>query len=219
MAHSYTIDAINSKLSTCNKLRAISFLDKDDTKKYPVPRVLCQCICGKYRECNVPALIRGNPQSCGCSQRRSRTSHGLAKGHPLYDAWHNMKRRCFNPKTYAFHRYGGRYITICDEWIKDFSSFYNWAILNGWKKGLQIDRIDNNGNYCPENCRFVTSKQNGCNREHNIYIEHNGKKMMIKDWAKETGINWMTIYSRYRKGMPIETVLSTTKFYKKRVKK
>ena len=88
--------------------------------------------------------------------------------HPLYDVWWNMRDRVLNPNHQFYHRYGGRGITICKEWSSDVVTFYNWAIVNGWEKGLQIDRRDNDGNYCPENCRFVLHTKNGQNRSTTI---------------------------------------------------
>ncbi len=89
--------------------------------------------------------------------------HGLRK-HPLYNVWDGMKRRCHNSDNPHYKNYGGRGITIFAGWINNFRAFYNWAIANGWKKGLWIDRINNDGNYRPENCRFVTSAVNNQNR-------------------------------------------------------
>ena len=82
----------------------------------------------------------------------------------LYQKWSDMKIRCYSPKYTGFKNYGGRGIIVCSSWINNFDAFYNWAILNGFKKGLQIDRINNNKSYCPSNCRFVTKKENNRNR-------------------------------------------------------
>ena len=98
--------------------------------------------------------------------------HGLTK-HPLYCVWHNMKTRCYNPKRKAYKYYGGRGITVCDEWLFDFEAFYTWAINNGYKKGLQIDRENNDKNYNPENCRFITPRENVRNRGKHIYYTKN----------------------------------------------
>ena len=101
------------------------------------------------------------------------TTHGLTY-HPLYGVWTDMKTRCLNSRKEEYKNYGGRGITVCDEWRNSFESFYFWAIENGWSKGLEINRVDNNGNYCPENCDFITRKNN-CNNRRNT------KKFVLGD--------------------------------------
>ena len=81
----------------------------------------------------------------------------------IYHSWQNMKQRCLNPKHHKYARYGGRGIKVCDEWL-DISGFYSWAVNNGWKEGLSIDRVDNDGNYCPENCRWISVSENSKNK-------------------------------------------------------
>ena len=109
----------------------------------------------------------GKNKSCGCVRGNYTTTHGLArrgKKHPLFWVWRGMKARCQNKNHILYHRYGGRGISICKEWLDDSQKFFKWAFANGWKRGLQIDRIDNDGGYSPENCRFGTRQQNCINR-------------------------------------------------------
>lgn len=127
----------------------------------------CFCDCGNHRIIPVGQLRSGRTRSCGCLQKESVTKHGLCRRgirHPLYQKLMDMKGRCLNPKHKSYPHYGGRGITICKEWIMDHKAFYAWAIKSGFKEGCDIDRIDNNKGYSPENCRFVSHYVNCNNR-------------------------------------------------------
>lgn len=130
-------------------------------------KALFQCKCGNQFESVISIVKKGNTQSCGCLHSRISserlTQHGFSQT-AIYKVWKNMRSRCYNPKHKSFKDYGGRGIKVCDEWINNPSVFVNWAISNGYKKGLQLDRINNDGNYEPNNCRFVTPKVNTRNR-------------------------------------------------------
>lgn len=115
------------------------------------------CDCGNNIEVCVHDIKKGVVKSCGCFHPNK--THGLSK-HPIYQKWKGMTDRCYDNKNSNYHRYGGRGITICDEWRSDFKLFYEWAINNGWEDGLEIDRQNNDGNYEPSNCRFVTTVVN-----------------------------------------------------------
>jgi hypothetical protein len=120
----------------------------------------CQCDCGNIRNVAGKSLKNGNSKSCGCYQkdiaRRVNTTHGL-RHHKLYSIHQNMNRRCFDPKDRAYKNYGARGISVCSSWAKTqgFMNFYEWALKTGYEENLTLDRIDNDGNYEPVNCRFV----------------------------------------------------------------
>ena len=126
-------------------------------------KALFLCECGNEFSAKINQVKSGNTKSCGCYHdkccKERATKHGLA-GHPLYVVWQGMKTRCYRRSHKHYKDYGGRGITICDEWIDDFKAFADWASGNGHRKGLQIDRIDNDGNYELSNCRFVTNAVN-----------------------------------------------------------
>ena len=113
-------------------------------------------------------LNLGKSKGCGCLGNY-KTTHNLSN-HTLYYVWSSMKSRCYNKNNVRYFDWGGRGIKISNEWIDDFKKFYDWSIANGYSKGLQIDRIDNNGNYSSKNCRWVTAKVNCNNRRKKNHI-------------------------------------------------
>ena len=119
-----------------------------------------------------------------------------------------MKQRCYNSKMPNFKYYGARGIAVCDEWRNDSQSFYQWAILNGYKEELTLDRIDNSGNYEPSNCRWVTAKEQSNHRSNNIILSFNGENHTISEWSEITGIKQHVIRNRLIRGWSIENVLT-----------
>lgn len=124
----------------------------------------------------------------------------------LHRTWTNMKQRCCNLQNPNFKDYGGRGITVCDEWKNDFKAFYDWSISHGYSDDLTIDRIDNDKGYSPDNCRWATMKEQTNNKRCNIFVNVNGKEMSLKEFAKESGIKYTTLYMRYKKG-GVENIL------------
>lgn len=127
----------------------------------------------------------------------------------LYFVYNSMKDRCKNKHTKNYKNYGGRGIRVCEEWDKGYEPFLDWALSNGYKEGLQLDRIDNNGNYCPENCRWVSCKQNRNNTRVNNLITYKNETHTISEWADIFKINYMTLYRRIFDSWDIERALKT----------
>lgn len=172
---------------------------------------LFQCDCGNKKEINLNSVLRGLTRSCEClnmEKRSERKTHGL-RNHNLYRIWRGIIDRCTLKGNQNYYLYGGRGITICNEWKSDFKSFYDWCIENGWQKDLQIDRRNNNGNYEPNNCRFVTAKENAFNRRTNRYLTANGETKTLKQWADYLNIGMPTIFRRIKRGWSEQKALTT----------
>lgn len=125
--------------------------------------------------------------------------------HPLYGIWHSMKQRCLNPADMAFPHYGGRGITVCDRWM-DFTSFV--SDMGERPHGYSLDRIDNNGPYSPDNCRWATWREQQRNKRNNIYVMFLGRRVLLMDLAQQNGVIPATALARYKKGYPMDVVLS-----------
>ena len=143
-------------------------------------------------------------------QRDKKTGRFLSThGHrhdKIYKIWEAMKRRCSSTKDKRYNRYGGRGITVCEEWAHNFQAFYDWSMQNGYLEGLTIDRIDVDGNYEPSNCRWVTKKEQNRNYSRNHYITYNGTTKCVKDWAEHFEINYATILWRIKTGKSLDEV-------------
>jgi hypothetical protein len=169
----------------------------------------CRCDCGNERLVNAGGLNNGSSTSCGCYNHEVITKHGL-DGNKLYHVLNAMKNRCTSPKNKGYMNYGGRGITLCEEWMNDPDAFIRWANENGYKDGLTIERVNVNGNYCPENCRWVDRKEQANNTRTNLFIEYNGETRTLSQWAEHIGIKMNTLYQRIViAGWPIEKAMIT----------
>lgn len=166
----------------------------------PRRMVKCKCDCGNICKVQLQCLFDGHTKSCGCLQKEVVTKyskkHGLSDKHPLYQVWKNMKKRCLNPNATEYRNYGGRGICVCDTWAKDFKAFYDWAIDHGWTEDLTIDRIDVNGNYCAENCRWVDFKSQMNNMTRNHYVMFDEKTFTLSTLSEYLNIPYNIV--RYR---------------------
>jgi len=172
----------------------------------------CKCDCGKITVVQSHHLRRGNIKSCGCLNQEVKTKHGMSSKknkQRIYRIWESMKARCFNINHRHYNRYGGRGITICDEWKNDFQAFYDWAMSNGYQDNLTIDRINNDGDYEPENCRWVTYEEQNNNTRQNVTITLNGETHTVAEWVRITGIPRNTIIYRLKNGKSPEEILKT----------
>ena len=171
---------------------------------------LCKCECGTEKFIQQNNLRSGNTKSCGCYQRKQTSlankTHGLKK-HPIYTSWGHMKTRCYNLKSPKYSRYGGRGIRVCKRWHK-FDNFY-LDMVEKWRPGLQIDRIDNNKGYYPSNCRWATTVQQQNNRGNNHRIKFKGKTMTLAQWSKKLNIPKSTLFNRLNVGLSVDKAFSS----------
>lgn len=175
----------------------------------------CQCACGNITVVTSSQLRCGKTQSCGCLQKertaRANTKHG-GRYDRLHNIWANMKNRCFNPNYAEYNCYGGRGITVCDEWL-EYPTFKEWAIAQGYNdkldRGIQtLDRIDINKGYQPDNCRFVDMFVQANNKQNTIKVPYKGEEHTLSEWAEILGLTYNYLYYRIQmKGLLLEEII------------
>ena len=180
---------------------------------------LCRCDCGNVGVFLGKYLRNGDTRSCGCLKIDSLVSrvktHGLTN-HPLYEIYMGMLRRCKDPSREGYKNYGGRGVKVLFDCVEDF---YDFAMNNGWEPGLHIDRIDNNGPYSRDNCRFVTQAENNRNRRNIISITHpeTGETFCAAEWSRKLNGSKVLVYNRiYNHGWTTEEAITTPKGAKRR---
>ena len=183
------------------RLTVIGIDDRGDRKTY----YNCQCDCGNVKSVRSDSLIAGAIRSCGCLKKEqdhanltANHSHKMS-GTRLYEIWQGIKKRCYNPHDARFDRYGGRGIKVCDEWRESFQSFRDWALLNGYSETLTIDRIDNDGDYCPENCRWSNTQEQARNRSSNIRITIGNATKTLTEWCEIFEVDSKLVFARYKR--------------------
>ena len=199
-------DLSKQKFGKLTVIRRIS--DKVKPSGQHVLMYECLCECGNIVNVRAEYLKTSHTKSCGClrKEKSSHTTHGKT-GTRIHDTWRSMKRRCYTKSHKEYERYGGRGITVCDEWKDKFECFYEWAMQNGYNDNLTIDRINVNGNYEPSNCRWITIKEQQNNRRNNHYITYNGETLTAIQFAKKYNMNNSTLITRLNRGWSIEKIM------------
>ena len=165
----------------------------------------CVCDCGTEKIVEGHRLRSGQTKSCGCCRNLGHPKHGQSKTR-LYRTWQHIKTRCLNPNYDRYKWYGGRGITVCEEWLV-FENFYDWAIKNGYNDSLTIDRINPDAGYEPANCRWVTMETQANYRRSNVDIEIGGISHTVAEWSKKTGVRYNDIYHQFRAGKNLDYLL------------
>lgn len=191
------------------RLTVVGRADIESRKTYWV----CQCDCGNMKTVRSDSLKCGAIRSCGCL-KKEQNIHNLSQsaakkkyneagfkvgGTRLYEIWQGMKKRCYKKTEPCYERYGGRGITICDEWKNDFMAFHDWALQSGYTDELTIDRKDNNKGYSPDNCRWSTAKEQGRNRRSNIKITIGNSTRTLTEWCEIFDVDYRKIRERYNR--------------------
>lgn len=184
-----------------------------------IERVLCakrttwRCICDCGKEVNVLStnLISHHSTSCGCLtkeiNRKRKTTHGFSKKERLYNIWTGIRKRCFCETSIDYKNYGGRGISMCDEWKNDYLNFRNWSLLNGYTENLTIDRIDVNCNYCPDNCRWIAKSDQSRNRRNTLFFFGKSLTQLCNKISCNDRKFYQKVYMRLKRGWDIEKAL------------
>lgn len=183
-------------------------------------KYLCICDCGNEKVAGESNIKRGKTKSCGCLLKNNGGSKKrniyLGSDSKLYRAWASMKSRCSNPNDPNYKRYGARGIKVCDDWMT-YSNFKTWALANGYKEeanhltDCSLDRIDNDGNYEPINCRWATAREQTNNTRRNTRVQYKGEEHTLAEWARIKGMSYTSFMSRYCRGWSFERIMETPK--------
>lgn len=170
----------------------------------------CICDCGNTT-CVTTQNLKGKTQSCGCYQEKMKGTYTFKHGYRktrLYRIYNSMKQRCNNPNIEAYKNYGARGITVCDEWNRSdgLASFCEWALSNGYADNLTLDRINNDDGYSPENCRWVTQREQMQNTRRNVFVIYRGKKMTASNFAKLINIPHQSVSRYLKSGLSVDEI-------------
>jgi hypothetical protein len=209
--------AHEKKIIIGQKFNKLTLLSHRIVGKYRMGTFLCDC--GKIIESNYSHVKNGFTMSCGCHFKSililRNTTHGLER-HPLIKIYRSIKARCYNKNVKSYKNYGAKGVRMCDEWLRDFKSFYDWCINNGWEPGLQVDKdIKGTGLlYSPDMCCIVTKTVNNRHRSVSLFAEYQGNQKPLMEISELTGVKYGTIKWRLENGWNPEEAICSTRKYK-----
>lgn len=184
---------------TGKKFNRLTVVERAENAEGGIAVWKCKCDCGNTTFVRGGNLKSGAVKSCGCLRHEAQNkTHDMSKTR-LYREWASIKSRCVYKSSKTFKSYGGRGITICDEWMNSFEVFRDWALSHGYADNLTIERVDNDGNYCPENCKWIPKKEQARNRRSCYSITYNGKTQNLVDWCNELNLDYKMIHNRIHK--------------------
>lgn len=188
----------------------LTIIEDGGYNKHRRTLVSVRCKCGIVKKYILSIVRFGKVVSCGCDRGKHSITHGL-RNHPLYNIWCSMKSRCYIKSDVNYKNYGAKGVSVCEEWKNDFKLFYDWAICNGWKIGLHIDKdIKGNGKlYSPENCSFVTRKVNNNHTTRNNYVIYNDNKITVSELSEITGVKYQLLLKRINSGWELNNAINT----------
>lgn len=199
------IDLTGQRFGRLSVLYREDFIKKDGKKE---TAYICKCDCGNQTKVLAYNLKNGHTLSCGCqsleNRVKARTTHHRT-GTRLYRIWSGMKRRCNIPESEHYDCYGGRGIKVCDEW-RTFEPFYEWALSSGYNELLTLDRVNNNGNYEPSNCRWTTPREQSNNTRRNRHITYKGETKTASQWSRAFNLESSTFLYRLKAGWTMEEI-------------
>jgi hypothetical protein len=207
-------------INTGDKFNKLTVINELKSERIPCGQInrffLTQCECGSFKKVRLLHLVRGRIKSCGCIQPER---HGFSHS-KIYNTWRGMRTRCNNPLVQK-HLYKDRGISVCENWQKSFIDFKTWALRNGFKEGLQIDRINNDLGYSPDNCRFVTPYQNSINKRNTKVVTYNGKCIPLVEILRMKNLKhkYSCVGARIRRGWDVKKAIDTPIFTNKKNRK
>lgn len=204
MAKPYTKDFLDSLVGT--KINKVTILSHFKKGKNNCNYFECLCECGRVSQIRANHLLNENQETCGKHHKKYYDSE---IGTRIYNTWNRMMHRCYDINNQKYYAYGARGILICNEWKNDYNAFYEWSIKNGYQIGLWIERIDNDGDYRPENCRWATRKEQMNNTRRNHFVQYREENKTIAQWCEILDLPYKTINSRLNRGYTPEQAFET----------
>ena len=210
----------NDNIWIGKKFGRLTVIGFEKSKKHTKWNWKCKCDCGNVRVVDPAAVKKGNTRSCGClhdeecAKRATKFKHSIYEYKRLHGIYHGIKRRCYRVSEPRYKDYGGRGIKMCDEWLdknNGFDNFVEWALSHGYTDKLTIERNDVNGNYCPENCSWITLEEQRNNQRGTLWVEYKGERVRLKELCeKEAVVSYDTVHDRiYKRGWDLERALTT----------